>query len=238
MKFNLFVLLGSSCALAIAGCATTGTQVGGGGNQVVAGKTNGAQLNQCASPIGTAALVESDNPHYSTYGLTSPVPLIRLMMQESGCFQVVDRGAASAALQRERSMAANGDLQAGSNLGGGQMLAADYIITPSIIYSDNNAGGTSARLGGLLGNSFGLGKLGTKKKEVQTLLTVTNVRTGVQEVIAQGQAKKSDLSLGGNLWRGWGRASGGLSSYESTDIGKLVTASFLDSHNNVVKKLK
>jgi|GEM_PF-4797931 len=76
-------------------CSTT--QLGGGSSLVTGSagaegtaKGEAAQLARCASPIGTIALVESQVPALAQFGLTSPVPLIRLMTAQSGCFNVVN----------------------------------------------------------------------------------------------------------------------------------------------------
>lgn len=205
---------------------------GQGGAQGQAG-----DLMRCAKPIGTAALLEADHPGYAQYGLTSPIPLVKLLMAQSGCFQVVDRGASSAALKQERALAREGEMQKGSNMGGGQMVAADYIITPQIVHKDSNAGGGAGGLGSLLPGKIGAiaGGLRVKKLESQVMLTVTNVRTSVQEAIATGSARKSDIGIGGFLWVGGAAGGGGV--YESTDIGKITAAAFLDAHNKLVNQL-
>ena len=105
-KNKLASTLVGLAALSVAGCASTQTQLGGGGTMVTgsagaAGAQGSApQLTRCASPIGTAALIEQDNPMLAQAGLTSPIPLLRIMMAQSNCFQVVDRGQASQALLR------------------------------------------------------------------------------------------------------------------------------------------
>lgn len=238
------VLLAASVSmLTIAGCVANDTRLGGG-STMVTGSSGAAgtqqqaqQLTRCARPIGTAALLEPENTSYAQYGLTSPVPLVRLMMAQSQCFQVVDRGAASSALQRERAMASGGDLQSGSNMGGGQMVAADYIITPNIVYQDANAGGALGGLGGLLPGVAGAvaGGIKTQNLEAQVMLSATNVRTGVQEAIAEGSASKRDIGFGGLAWLG--PVAGGGGAYESTDIGKLTAAAFLDAHNKLASQL-
>jgi len=50
-----------------------------------------------------------------------------------------------------------GELQSGQNIGRGQMVAADFTVTPSVVFSENNAGGVGAALGGLLGRFGGAG---------------------------------------------------------------------------------
>ena len=230
----------------ISACANTNTSLGEGGSMVsgsagAAGNQDAAtELVQCSRPIGTAALVEPDTQYmaiFTQYGLQSPVPLVKLLMAQSGCFQVVNRGAASKALERERALASGGELQKGSNMGGGQMVAADYLVTPTIVNRDSDAGGSFGGLGGLLPGSIGAiaGALGVKSLEAQAMLDVTNVRSGVQEAIATGSASKNDMSFGGF---GFGGGVGGLGGgYESTDIGKIVTAAFLDAFNNLVTQL-
>jgi curli biogenesis system outer membrane secretion channel CsgG len=172
-----------------------------------------------------------------SYGLTSPVPVLRLLMAQSNCFRVVDRGRASSALARERQMARGGELQKGSHMGSGQMVAADYIITPTILRKNEDAGGAFGGLGGLLPGAAGAiaGGLKTHELQAEVLLTATNVRTGVQEAVAQGSASKSDVSWGGGGWAGPVAGLGG--SYESTDIGKITAAAFLDAHNKLARQL-
>ncbi len=214
---------------------------GSGGN--AGSKGEAQQLVKCGSPIGKAALLEpTDTAYtryaYTRYGLTSPVPLIRLMMAQSNCFQVVDRGAASAALEHERALAAGSELQKGSKMGGGQMVAADYIITPAIIFQDANSGGGAGVLGALLPGVAGavLGRIQIQNLESQVTLFVTNVRTGVQEAVSEGSAKKSDIGFGGLGWVGG--VAGGGGAYQSTDIGKITAAAFMDAHNKLVAQLQ
>lgn len=233
------------------GCVVLGacsTQMGEGGSmlQGSAGpagsegdsrKGNAQKLVQCAQPVGTAALVESDNRNWTRYDLPSPIPTVRLMMQKSGCFRVVDRGTASEALQEERALAEEGELQAGSNMGQGQMVAADYLITPRIIFEDEDAGGGAGAVGALLPGMVGAvaGAVSVENKEAQTMLAVTNTRTSVQEAIAEGSAKKTDIGVGGLGIYNVAAAGGG--AYESTDIGKIVTAAFMDAHNNLARQM-
>lgn len=245
MKIKRIVTLTSAImiSMAMAGCVSNETKLGGGATKVTgsggnAGNQGSApELVKCARPIGTAALVEPDRPTYSQYGLTSPVPLIRLMMAQSNCFRVVDRGAASKALEKERALASGGDLRKNSSMGGGQMVAADYVITPNIIFQDANAGGGFGGLGAFLPGVAGAvaGGLKSTNLESQVTLFVTNVRSGVQEAVAEGSASKKDIGFGGFGWIGG--VAGGGGSYESTDIGKITAAAFMDAHNKLVTQL-
>ncbi|MBV1905028.1 MAG: SH3 domain-containing protein [Pseudomonadales bacterium] len=228
--FRLLAPLICIAFLTGAGLFKSDVKKGGGG-------TNVTDLTKCGKAIGTAALVESELPSYHHYGLSSPIPLVKLMMARSGCFKVVSRGSTSAALKAERAMAKDGDFAKGSNMGGGQMAAADFVIVAQIIHQDSNAGGGGAGLGGLLPGRVGAvaGMFKKKKLEAQVMLTVTNVRTSVQEAISEGSATKSDLKIGGFGWIGG--VAGGGGTYESTDIGKITATAFVDAHNNLVSQL-
>jgi hypothetical protein len=94
--------------------------------------------------MGALAVVEPQDiilVSLRRYNLSSPVSLIRLMVQQSNCFIVVERGAGMRNMMQERQLAAGGELRDNSNVGGGQMVAADFILTPSVVFSENNAGG-------------------------------------------------------------------------------------------------
>jgi hypothetical protein len=85
------------------------------------GSASGAarELQRCNRPIGTIALIESQIPALAQIGLASPVPLIRLMVAQSGCFNVVERGQALTRMTEERALAAGSMLQQGANIGRG-----------------------------------------------------------------------------------------------------------------------
>lgn len=233
------------CLVFSTGIGLNKMQKGKGGTEVTgSGGPNGssgasADLVTCPKPIGIAALVEPRTTYYHHYGLSSPASLLKLMMAQSNCFRIVDRGAGNRAMERERAIAAKGEFQKGSNMGKGQMVAADYVITPQIVYKDKNAGGAGGGLGGLLPGRAGAlaGRLKSKRIESQVMLSLTDVRTGVQEVTAEGSARKTDLDLRAIGWIRGIPAVGGGGAWESTDIGKVTAAAFMDAHNNMVAQL-
>jgi curli biogenesis system outer membrane secretion channel CsgG len=197
----------------------------------------GQDLEQCQGPVGTLAVVEPQDEvmeALSNIGLKSPTSLIRMMVQESGCFIVVERGRALDRMAQERDLARSGELTGDANVGAGQMQAADFYLTPDVLISDNDAGGVGGAVGGLLGRSTGgLVGGGLKFKEAKTSILITATRSGVQVASAEGEAKKTDFALGGlAIFSGVaGVAAGG---YTSTDEGKVIAASFLDNYNNIV----
>jgi curli biogenesis system outer membrane secretion channel CsgG len=226
----------------------TGMKKGSGGSEVQgAAGTQGAQgaaddLERCDTLMGAMAVVEPQDyimSALSRYNLQSPVGLIRMMIQQSNCFIVVERGQGMQNMMQERALAGGGELRGGSNVGGGQMVAADFILTPAVVFSENNAGGVGGALGGLLGGrSRVLGAIagGLKFKEAQTSMLVADARSGIQVAAAEGSSKKADLRLGGLLIGGG--AAGALGGYGNTNEGKIVAASFMDNYNNIVRVVR
>ncbi|CAB5083360.1 hypothetical protein D3OALGA1CA_378 [Olavius algarvensis associated proteobacterium Delta 3] len=241
---NAMVMVLVLAASALVGCKTTDTRLGAGGTKVsgsagAAGATDAApELPQCSEALGTAALVEQDIPGLAQFGLSSPVPLVRLMMAQSGCFQLVDRGQAMQRIRDERALSESGELREDANMGGGQLAAADYLITPDVIFQDADAGGVGGGAGALIPGMLGgvLGGLKTTKIQAETMLTLTNARSGVQEALAVGSAQKSDIAWGAVGVAGVAGAAGG--GYGSTDVGKVVAAAFLDSYNKLVLQVR
>ena len=228
----------------LAGCQSNQVRLGEGGSMVTGSQgAAGVQGDssrplRCDYPIGSAALVES--PYAAVFasipGHYNPTPLVRLMMAQSRCFTVVDRGIASGMMQGERMLARGGQLQRGSRMGGGQIKAVDYLITPSITRGNPGASRYGAGLGGLYSGFGGLAGIRVRKLEAEVMLAVTNARSGVQEAVAQGSASKQDISYAGGGIIGLVGALGGAG--ESTDMQKMLAAAFVDAHNKLVRQLR
>lgn len=238
-------------ALALAGCDSMPIKVGDQGAKTVAtGAAGGAtaenankELERCDKSIGTLAIVEDSNAQWyyqlvQEYKLSSTVPVLRLLIQQSNCFVIVERGRAMQNMQTERALAQSGELRTNSSMGKGQMVAADYTMTPTITFSNKDAGGVGAGLGGY---SRGLGVLGAlagslKFKEASTMLTMIDNRSGVQLAAAEGSASKTDFGLVGALFGG--SAGGGAGGYTNTAEGKVLVAAFTDSYNQLVRAVR
>ncbi len=203
------------------------------------GSTGDKGLEHCDKPMGALAVVEPQAEILTAlmrYKLQSPVGLIRMMIQQSNCFIVVERGVGMRNMMQERQLASGGEMRQGANLGGGQMVAADFIMTPGVVFSENNAGGIGGAAGGLLGGKFAAVAGGLKFKEAQTSMLVADSRSGVQVAAAEGSTKKADMRLGGLLFGGGGGAGAG--GYGNTNEGKIIAAAFMDNYNNVVKVVR
>lgn len=199
-------------------------------------------VDTCPMPFGTIAINE---PHdqsmiwLRSYQLGSPSSLLRTFAQKSNCFVVVERGVGMQNIQQERALASSGELEGGQNMGKGQIVAADYLMTPSIQSSNNNSGGVGGAVGGGLLRKAGIPVVGggLKFKEATTSITVASARTSVQIAANEGQAKKRDFGVGG-IFAAGGLIGLGAGGYSNTAEGKVIAASLLDNFNAVVADLK
>ncbi|HEV7432736.1 MAG TPA: CsgG/HfaB family protein [Steroidobacteraceae bacterium] len=221
----------------------TGYQEGKGASPIQGaagpnGSAGDSGLAHCDRPMAAVTVVEPQT--YVTqalhrYELQSPTPLIRMMIQQSNCFIVVERGAAMQNMEQERELAAAGQLRSNSNMGGGQLVTADFIITPSVVFSEHNAGGVGGGVGGVISEVNPLAGVlvgGLKFKEAQTSMLLTDARSGVQVAAAEGSTRKADFRLGAALF---GRAGfGGAHGYGNSNEGKIIAAAFLDNYKKIV----
>lgn len=203
------------------------------------------EIPVCTKKLGTIMIVEPETKWWTQVGLGSPEAIIKLFVTKSGCFGLVDRNRGLASRAVERALADSGELQQGSNIGKGQVKAADYALVPDIVTGNNNSGGTNVggMIGGLLGRGSPIGALvgglSLKKKEANVTLAVVNVRTTEQEALTEGYARKTDVGFGGGAggWFGGGLAAAGASGYQNTDLGQVVVLAYLDAYTKLVTQL-
>ncbi len=106
----------------------------------------------CAQKIGTLAVTEPDDHWWRAYELESPEALIKVFVDQSKCFTLLDRGKGLTAAQQERALSSSGEMRGGSNVGKGQMKAADYVLVPDLVTKNRDSGGKrSAAVGRHLG---------------------------------------------------------------------------------------
>jgi len=197
-------------------------------------------LPHCDKALGRAAIQEPASRWWEGLGLSNPEALIKLFALKSGCLRIVDRNGGLAMRQGEAGLNASGDLQRGSNVGRGQIAAADFFIIPDIAGSNKNSGGNNlgAMAGSFLPGGFGAlaGSLRVKKSEAHTLLTLEDARTTEQLYVAEGAAQKSDISFGaGGGGGGWGGLAGMAGGgYSDTEIGKVIGAAYFNAFVDLV----
>ena len=267
-----YSLVAVGTVLLLSACAAGGPgsmQMGSAGNRSVASGAAGgsttlganSNLERCASPLGTISLTEDVSStwygEYRQHKLPSTIQLMRVFIQQSNCFVVVERSARGMnAMNRERELQNSGEMRAGSNFGKGQMVSSDFAMTPEVTFADRNTQG-GAEIADIAGEILSRGKLGKEigrsrtavsvanrglrevaqstATEASVLLMLVDNRSGVQLAAAEGTATKVDF--GGPLFRTVGGLTG-MSSYTATPAGKVVVAAFMDAFNNMVITLR
>lgn len=241
------VLLAASLLFIASGCI--GMQMGSESAKTTAtGSAAGSstqnvnpELEHCDAPLGTMSVVEDVSSPWYTYLTTQwqlgpTTPVLKMIAQQSNCFVVVERGRAMNNVMQERALRDSGELRQQSNFEKGQMVAADYSVSPSITFSNQNAGGVGGAIGGLFG-SVGAAIGGSlSSKEASTILTLIDNRSSVQLAAAEGSAKNVDIGGLGSLFGGG--VGGGLGGYTNTAEGKVLVAAFTDSYNNLIQALR
>ena len=133
-----FISLALVATLGLAVCGAS-EPVLGGSKTPATGAAGGAtsegassQLEHCDESLGTMAVVEDQSAAWygglQQYKLGSTVPVLRMMIQQSNCFVVVERGRAMNNMMQERALEQSGETRQGSNFGKGQIVAADYAL--------------------------------------------------------------------------------------------------------------
>lgn len=230
-----------SAACAVIGALVASTLASG---PAFSEDTKRPEIPRCAKSLGAITIVDGDRQGWTVYDLQSPQKLLKLYVQRSGCFTLVDRGAGFDAAERERSLDRDGRTQRRSNVGDGQVRVADYVLVAEVVAADRDSGGSTVGgiIGGIIGGSTGAaigGGLTTRDLEAQAILSVTDVRTSEVKAVEEGRAKKTDVSFaigaGAGGWGGFGGVVGG--GYEDTNIGQVISLAFLDSYTRLVSQL-
>lgn len=229
----------SSMNMGDMGAKTTATGSAGGD----ASENANAKLEKCSSPLGTVAIADyaasggGANVYVVTAGpsVQNSPAILKLIAQQSGCFIVVDRGAAMSIASQDRAMRDSGELRTNSKHHKGQVVAADYTLTPSLTSSGNGGGGTGS-LGGLMGGVAGWVASSVQSKEASALISMVDNRSSVQVAVAEGSAKNYDIGgFGSLLGSGIGGAVG---VYANTPEGKVTVAAYMDAFNSLVKSTR
>ena len=202
-----------------------------------------AELPHCDKQHGTVAIYEPKNDWWTPLGLPSPEAVIKVYVMKSGCFRLLDRSKGFDVAQQERALASGGNLRAGSNLGKGQIKAADYVMVPDIVSKNANSSGSNltAIAGALIGGTLGgiVSKIQITGKTADVVLTLTDVRSSEQKSMQEGHGEHVDWGFGGGALvagaSGFGGA--GLGSYQNTDVGQVVMLAYLDAYSKMLGDL-
>lgn len=241
--------LATALVITLTGCNASMPTMGGSSGNTVTGSAAGgssqggnSQLERCSESLGTLGVVEDQSAqwwqtYYHRYpALGSTIPVLRMMIQQSNCFVVVERGRAMSNMMFERDLQKSGEIRSGSKFGKGQMVAADFTMNPSIQFSAKGTGGLGGAIGGLFGSIGAVIGGSLKSNEAATTLLLIDNRSGVQISASVGSAKNFDFNIGGGIFGGGGGGAAG--AFSNTPEGKVITAAFADSFNQMVRGLR
>jgi len=165
------------------------------------------ELPHCDRPIGTAAVKEPENRWWLSYNLSSPETLLKLFASRSGCLRMVDRNGGLAMHNQEEELAQSASCAAAPTSDAARSLRQTISWSPiSPIPIPIPAATTSARRRAASCPAAGRpgGGIKMKRSEAQVLITLTDARTTEQLYVAEGAAKKTDVSFeaggGGGSW--------------------------------------
>ena len=198
-----------AAALLLAAGGAAAQSVGGGS----VSPANGG-LKHCDDTLGVLRIEEDIGSNwYRYYGprLGSTAPLLSMLIMQSNCFVVVERGTGERGIAAETARARGDEARESDTRGKGQQVVADYLMKPEIVLANpNSGGGNLGGIGRLLPGALGAlaGGMSLKQSEVGTVLTPVDIRSTVRLAAAEGYSKNTDFSFGG-IGLGSGGALGG-----------------------------
>jgi hypothetical protein len=169
---------------------------------------------------------------------------LRLLIQQSNCFLILDRGLlAEAGADEERlRVRTSGEARDGANMGPGQEVVADYVLRSAVIDMGTKDSGSVGLggLGGVLGKALGSASIGRSVTQAKVQLVLSDIRTKVQVSVAQGSASSANVGLATNVLGKFGKALGGVNvkSDSKTSGSEILLQAFADAYNKMVPALQ
>lgn len=163
---------------------------------------------------------------------------LRLLIQQSNCFLIVDRGLDESAANEEKGRSrTSGEVRDGVNMGQGQEVAADFVLRSSVVRLETGDS-TSIGGGGFGGKFLGGLSSSSSKTEAQVQLIVSDLRSKIQIAVAQGQGSGKNTALASKML-GFNKILGGasISSQSKTSSTTVLLQAFADAYNKLVPAL-
>ena len=166
---------------------------------------------------------------------------LRLLIQQSNCFAIVDRGASEAGAddEKRRTRSPNNEVRDGANMGPGQEVAADYVLRSSVVSMETSSS-RGLSFGGLMPKFLGGGSAGQSVSEAKVQLILSDVRSKLQVAVAQGEGSGSNTRMAANILGAAGKGIGGLglSNDSNTSSTTILLQAFADAYNKMVPALQ
>lgn len=228
----------------LAGCVTMPTEsnvprsTGAAGGSAAVGADS--RLQTCPEAVGTVRLEAGRLPQQRGVEPGSSLDSLRLLIQQSGCLLIVERGVGEADANDEklRSRSAGAEVRDDANMGPGQEVAADFVLRSLVnVYSNERSRGITG--GGILGTVLSGTSFGKSTSSAEVQLLLIDVRSKVQLASAKGLASGEDTKLATNVLTRMTRALGNVqySDESRTPTGKIVLQAYADAFNQLVPAL-
>lgn len=257
-----------AAATGLAGCASTNpnapASTGAASGATAAGADE--KLQTCQAPVGTVRL--QDGMRSGTAQASTPESVagivavlnslsnltgrsntpsntsgsldgLRLLIQQSNCFVIVDRGLDESAADDEKQRTRNTkEARSNANMGTGQEVAADYVLRSSVI-SIGNSGSHGVSLGVLSMVAGAVGGASESTTAAKVQLVLADTRSKVQVAVSQGDGSGSNTAMASNVLGRAGHMLGGvgLHSESKTSDATILLQAFADAYNKMVPVL-
>ena len=182
--------------------------------------------------IGTLAIVEPENQWWREFNLGSPEAILKVFVQQSGCFALVNRGRSMQSRAMERAMAEQGELQAGSNSAAARsrrpIISSSPTSSRPTRIGRRRIGAAAGALGGLFGGAGRFvdaiaGGINVKKGEANVTLSVVNARTTEEKLSSTAIPASATLAGAPAVAPAGGAVSTGRRhGYQNTEIGQVI----------------
>lgn len=256
----------AGCASAPPSSAPASTGAAGGATAVGAD----AKLQVCERPVGTVRLqdgLKSADTNASQTAANANIESVRLLLrdvgslfgtkkegpdvagalesmrlliQQSNCFLIVDRGLAEEASSDEKRRARTGsEVRDNSDMGRGQEVAADFVLRGTVIGIEQKSSGFN--MGSLLpGRLAGAVDTRSAVSDAKVQLVLSDVRSKIQVAVAQGAGSAANTRMALNVlgFARRGAGAGGFSSEEKTSTQTIILQAFADAYNQMVPAVR
>jgi len=210
---------------------------------------NSVEIPVCSKSFGTLAVVDhrEGGQWWLELNLSPPSVLITDYVRISGCFNLVDRSTAFNFSEEERQLFASGMLRPDSNVGLGQIIAADYFMVAALVGQNKDEHGIGVQpvrdllcdiipSNKVCNNPLSRlpGSIDTNKKTADVVLQIVDARSSAIVATMQGHGTKRDVGF-----RILGNGdSGGIGIYSKTDMGKVIAKAYLDAYINISEQFR
>ena len=170
------------------------------------------------------------------------IEALRLLIQQSNCLVIVDRGISEAASddEKRRTRSPNSEVRDDANMGQGQEVAADFVLR-SVVLKVGTDKSSSFNLGAIVPwKAAGALSVGQTISSADVQLVLSDVRSKIQLAVAQGQGSDSNTGLATSVIGGAGGlfGGGGAKTQSNSPNSKILLQAFADAYNKMIPALK